>query len=52
MVGEEAEEIRSRARRLADMARRAFKERGSSYSDLDALIEELRLRDSENGLKY
>ncbi|XP_059652920.1 scopoletin glucosyltransferase-like [Cornus florida] len=42
MVGEEAEEIRSRSRVLGEMAKRAVEEGGSSYNDLDALIEELR----------
>ncbi|KAJ6985290.1 scopoletin glucosyltransferase [Populus alba x Populus x berolinensis] len=41
MVGEEAEEIRNRARVLKEMARRATKEGGSSYSDLTAFLEEL-----------
>uniref|UniRef100_A0A5B6ZJ11 Glycosyltransferase n=1 Tax=Davidia involucrata TaxID=16924 RepID=A0A5B6ZJ11_DAVIN len=41
MVGEEAEEMRSRARAFKDMARKAVEEGGSSYSDLNALIEEL-----------
>ncbi|XP_065616025.1 scopoletin glucosyltransferase-like [Quercus suber] len=43
MVGEEAEEMRGRAKALGKMARRAIEEGGSSYSDLIALIEELRL---------
>ncbi|KAJ4956697.1 hypothetical protein NE237_013480 [Protea cynaroides] len=42
-VGEEAEQMRSRARELKEMAERAFEEGGSSYADLTALIEELRL---------
>lgn len=42
MVGEGAEEMRSRARGYAEMARRAVEKGGSSYSDLNALIEELR----------
>ncbi|KAF2294665.1 hypothetical protein GH714_014607 [Hevea brasiliensis] len=41
MVGEEAEEIRNRAMALKEMARRATEE-GSSYSDVNALLEELR----------
>ncbi|KAK7819481.1 scopoletin glucosyltransferase [Quercus suber] len=41
MVGEEAEEMRGRAKALGKMARRAIEEGGSSYSDLIALIEEL-----------
>ncbi|CAB4320868.1 unnamed protein product [Prunus armeniaca] len=42
MVGDEAEGMRSRARALGEMARRAVEEGGSSFSDLTALIEELR----------
>ncbi|CAB4290546.1 unnamed protein product [Prunus armeniaca] len=42
MVGDKAEEMRSRARALGEMARRAVEEGGSSFSDLTALIEELR----------
>ncbi|CAB4320864.1 unnamed protein product [Prunus armeniaca] len=42
MVGDEAEEMRSRARGLRELARRAIEKGGSSYSDLNALIEELR----------
>ncbi|KAA8545845.1 hypothetical protein F0562_020704 [Nyssa sinensis] len=41
MVGEEAEEMRSRARAFKDAAKKAVEEGGSSYSDLNALIEEL-----------
>ncbi|BBH09608.1 UDP-glucosyl transferase 73C1 [Prunus dulcis] len=41
MVGEEAEEMRNRARVLAEQARRANEKGGSSHSDLNALIEEL-----------
>uniref|UniRef100_A0A5B6ZH40 Putative UDP-glycosyltransferase 73A20 n=1 Tax=Davidia involucrata TaxID=16924 RepID=A0A5B6ZH40_DAVIN len=41
MVGEEAEEMRSPARAFKDMARKAVEEGGSSYSDLNSLIEEL-----------
>ncbi|KAK6246424.1 hypothetical protein SCA6_009514 [Theobroma cacao] len=43
MVGKEAEGIRNRARALKDMARKAAEGGGSSYSDLNALLEELRL---------
>ncbi|XWS15280.1 hypothetical protein CRYUN_Cryun35bG0082000 [Craigia yunnanensis] len=43
LVGKEAEEIKSRARALKDMARKAVEEGGSSYSDLKALLEELRM---------
>jgi hypothetical protein len=42
MVGEEAEEMRSRARELGKMAKKAVEENGSSYSDLNNLIEELK----------
>ncbi|KAK7847554.1 scopoletin glucosyltransferase [Quercus suber] len=40
MVGEEADRMRSRAKVLGEMAKRAVEEGGSSYSDLNALIEE------------
>ncbi|XVF67534.1 hypothetical protein PTKIN_Ptkin10aG0128900 [Pterospermum kingtungense] len=43
MVGEEAEKMRNRVGELKDMARRAVEEGGSSYSDLNALLDELRL---------
>ncbi|EHA8589876.1 Scopoletin glucosyltransferase [Cocos nucifera] len=39
--GKEAEEMRRRARELAEMARRAVEEGGSSYVDVGELIEEL-----------
>ncbi|XP_010927315.1 scopoletin glucosyltransferase-like [Elaeis guineensis] len=39
--GEEAEEMRRRARELAEMARRAVEEGGSSYADVGKLIDEL-----------
>ncbi|ONH91691.1 hypothetical protein PRUPE_8G130400 [Prunus persica] len=42
MVGDAAEEMRGRARTLGEMAKRAVEEGGSSFSDLTALIEELR----------
>ncbi|KAK3412346.1 hypothetical protein EUGRSUZ_I01125 [Eucalyptus grandis] len=42
LVGEEAEEIRRRAKALAEMARGAVEEGGSSWSDLGALIQELK----------
>ncbi|KAL6270459.1 hypothetical protein ACE6H2_027370 [Prunus campanulata] len=45
MVGEEAEEMRNRARGYAEMARRAVEIGGSSHSNLNALIEELRSHD-------
>lgn len=41
-VGEKAEEMRSRANALGVMARKAIEEGGSSYTDLNALIEELK----------
>ena len=44
LVGEEAEETRSRAKKLGETARKAVEEGGSSYSDFNALIEELRRR--------
>ncbi|XP_018817797.1 scopoletin glucosyltransferase-like [Juglans regia] len=43
MVSEEAKEMRSRAKALGEMARRAMEKGGSSYSDLNALIEELKI---------
>ncbi|XP_023553808.1 scopoletin glucosyltransferase-like [Cucurbita pepo subsp. pepo] len=42
MEGEEAEEMRNRAKELGEMAKRAVAENGSSYSDLDALIKEMK----------
>ncbi|KAF8034714.1 hypothetical protein BT93_C0890 [Corymbia citriodora subsp. variegata] len=42
LVGEEAEEMRRRARALAEMARGAVEEGGSSWSDLGALFQELK----------
>ncbi|CAI0557437.1 unnamed protein product [Linum tenue] len=48
MVGEEAEELRGRARKLQEMAVRANEEGGSSNSDLKSLLEELKsLRDKK-----
>ncbi|KAI4295677.1 hypothetical protein L6164_035694 [Bauhinia variegata] len=41
MKGEEAEEMRNRAKELSQMARRAVEKGESSYSDLTAFIEEL-----------
>ncbi|KAL3621138.1 hypothetical protein CASFOL_036050 [Castilleja foliolosa] len=41
MVGEEAEGMRNRAKSYKEMARKAVEEGGSSYSDLNALIDEL-----------
>ncbi|KAL6209819.1 hypothetical protein ACLB2K_020758 [Fragaria x ananassa] len=42
MVGDEAKEMRKRSKALKEMASRAVEEGGSSYSDLTALIEELK----------
>ncbi|KAB1208503.1 UDP-glucose flavonoid 3-O-glucosyltransferase 7 [Morella rubra] len=42
MVGQEAEEIRSRAREFGKMAVKAVEVGGSSYLDLNASIEELK----------
>lgn len=41
MIGEEAIEMRNRTKKLSQLARKAMEEGGSSYSDLNALIEEL-----------
>ncbi|GMI88261.1 UDP-glycosyltransferase 73B4 [Hibiscus trionum] len=41
MKGERAEEMRNRARKLAEAAKMAVEKGGSSYSDLDSLIQEL-----------
>ncbi|OVA19028.1 UDP-glucuronosyl/UDP-glucosyltransferase [Macleaya cordata] len=41
--GEEAEKIRRRAKQHSEMAKRAVEEGGSSYADLTALIEELKI---------
>ncbi|GLU03234.1 hypothetical protein SLE2022_204420 [Rubroshorea leprosula] len=43
MVGEKAEELRSRAEAFGDTAKRAVEKDGSSFSDLNALIQELSL---------
>ncbi|XP_021823928.1 UDP-glucose flavonoid 3-O-glucosyltransferase 7-like isoform X1 [Prunus avium] len=43
MVGKDAEEMRSRAKALGEMARKSVEEGGSSYKDLNALIQELGL---------
>jgi hypothetical protein len=51
MVGKEAEEMRSRAKALGEMARRAVEEEGSSYSDLNSLIEELKSWCPRDGTK-
>ncbi|VFQ78291.1 unnamed protein product [Cuscuta campestris] len=42
MIGEESEEMRGRAKALKEKARKAVEEGGSSYSDLSALLDELR----------
>uniref|UniRef100_A0A2C9V453 Glycosyltransferase n=1 Tax=Manihot esculenta TaxID=3983 RepID=A0A2C9V453_MANES len=44
MEGEEAEKMRIRSKKLREMARQAVEEGGSSYSDFNALVEELRWR--------
>ncbi|XP_050208847.1 scopoletin glucosyltransferase-like [Mercurialis annua] len=44
MIGEDAAEMRTRAEKLAEMARVAVEEGGSSYSDFNALVQELRSR--------
>ncbi|TKY59055.1 Scopoletin glucosyltransferase [Spatholobus suberectus] len=41
MVGEEAGEMRNKAKVFSQLARQAVEEGGSSYSDLNALIDEL-----------
>ncbi|XP_030446445.2 scopoletin glucosyltransferase-like [Syzygium oleosum] len=51
LVGEEAEEMRRRAKALAEMARGAVEEGGSSWSDLGALLQELRLHRSAQNKK-
>ncbi|KAH7567636.1 hypothetical protein JRO89_XS07G0109100 [Xanthoceras sorbifolium] len=48
MVGDRAEEMRSRAKALGEMATRAVDKEGSSYADLNALIEELSLTRNSN----
>ncbi|GMN37676.1 hypothetical protein TIFTF001_007018 [Ficus carica] len=42
MEGEEAEEMRGRAKKLREMAKRAVEEGGSSYCELSSLIAELK----------
>ncbi|KAF8012180.1 hypothetical protein BT93_I0343 [Corymbia citriodora subsp. variegata] len=44
LVGEEAEEMRRRAKAISEMARGAVEEGGSSWSDLGALLQELRVQ--------
>ncbi|XP_074275550.1 scopoletin glucosyltransferase-like [Silene latifolia] len=48
MVGEKAHEMRNRAKKLKDMAWRAVEEGGSSYNDLNSLINELRNNCTQN----
>ncbi|KAK1358904.1 Glycosyltransferase [Heracleum sosnowskyi] len=48
IVGEEAKERRNRCKGLKEMAKKAVEEGGSSYSDLNALIQELSLHPSSN----
>ncbi|KAJ9175290.1 hypothetical protein P3X46_013860 [Hevea brasiliensis] len=43
MASEEAEEMRFRAKKLGEMARKAIEVNGSSHSDFNSLIEELRV---------
>nr|GMC81025.1 scopoletin glucosyltransferase [Ipomoea batatas] len=42
MIGEESEEMRSRAKAMKDKAKKAIEEGGSSYVDLGSLLDELR----------
>lgn len=42
MIGKEAEDMKNRAKHLQEMARRSIEDGGSSYSDLNVLIEELK----------
>nr|GMC85454.1 scopoletin glucosyltransferase-like [Ipomoea batatas] len=42
MMGEESEEMRSRAKAMKDKAKKAIEEGGSSYVDLGSLLDELR----------
>ncbi|XP_061367900.1 probable UDP-glucosyl transferase 73B6 [Gastrolobium bilobum] len=44
MIGEEAEEMRKRAKALSQKARQAVEVGGSSYSDFNSLVEDLRSR--------
>ncbi|OAY45582.1 scopoletin glucosyltransferase [Manihot esculenta] len=44
MASEETEEMRCRAKKLAEMARKATEEGGSSHSDFNSLIEQLRCK--------
>lgn len=46
MVGVEANEMRGRARALGDAAKKAVEEDGSSYIDLNSLLEDLRMKRS------
>ncbi|KAG6789777.1 hypothetical protein POTOM_005901 [Populus tomentosa] len=49
MVGEVAEGLRNRTKALKEMARRATEVEGSSYCDLNALLEDLRAINIGNG---
>nr|GMC83322.1 scopoletin glucosyltransferase-like [Ipomoea batatas] len=42
MIGEESEEMRSRAKAMKDKAKKAIEEGGSSYLELSSLLDELR----------
>ncbi|KAJ7965042.1 Glycosyltransferase [Quillaja saponaria] len=44
LAGDEAVELRNRAKGLSEMAKQAVKEGGSSYSDLNVFMEELKAR--------
>ncbi|PRQ23014.1 putative hexosyltransferase [Rosa chinensis] len=46
--GDEAVEMRKRARDLAEKAKRAVEEGGSSYAEVDALISELKSLKEKN----
>ncbi|KAK1560728.1 hypothetical protein Q3G72_030209 [Acer saccharum] len=50
MVGDKAGEMRSKAKALGEMARRAVEKEGSSNFDLNALIKELSLHRNSNKL--
>ncbi|KAJ9159524.1 hypothetical protein P3X46_025030 [Hevea brasiliensis] len=51
MASEEAEEMRCRVKKLGEMGRKAVEEGGSSHSDFNALIEELRSKGMRNVIK-
>lgn len=52
MVGEEAEEMRNRAKALKVMAMKATEEGGSSNNDLKALVEDLRVNSLQNEKQF